>query len=90
MVLLSRVPLAVSSDRELWPRAGAGNRDALPWELREVITVEDCAEVRRLSRAEGLPVEEVTRHRGLTRNTVRAGCARTARDVPARAAGFGR
>jgi hypothetical protein len=36
-----------------------------------VITVEDWAEIRRLHRAEGLPIKEVARQLGLSRNTVR-------------------
>jgi transposase len=39
--------------------------------VREVITVEDWAEVRRLHRAEGLPIKEIVRRTGLARNTVR-------------------
>ena len=34
--------------------------------------MEDWAEVRRLSRAEGLPIKEIARQLGLARNTVRA------------------
>jgi transposase len=37
-----------------------------------VISVEDWAEIRRLHRAEGLPIKEVARQLGLARNTVRA------------------
>ncbi|WP_285589983.1 IS21 family transposase [Actinomycetospora sp. NBRC 106378] len=37
-----------------------------------MITVEDWAEVRRLHRAEGLPIKEIARQMGLARNTVRA------------------
>src|ERR1700712_4797279 len=40
--------------------------------VREVITVEDWAEIRRLHRAEGLPIKEIVRQTGLARNTVRA------------------
>ena len=40
--------------------------------VREVITVEDWAEIRRLHRAEGLPIKEIVRRTGLARNTVRA------------------
>jgi transposase len=36
-----------------------------------VIRVEDWAEIRRLHRAEGLPIKEVARRLGLARNTVR-------------------
>jgi transposase len=37
-----------------------------------VIRVEDWAEIRRLHRAEGLPIKEIARQLGLARNTVRA------------------
>jgi transposase len=37
-----------------------------------VITLEEWAEVRRLHRAEGVPIKEITRRLGLARNTVRA------------------
>jgi transposase len=37
-----------------------------------VISVEDWAEIRRLHRAEGLPVRQVARVLGISRNTVRA------------------
>ncbi|ANY05802.1 IS21 family transposase [Pseudonocardia sp. HH130630-07] len=37
-----------------------------------MITVEDWAEIRRLHRAEGLPIKEIARQLGLARNTVRA------------------
>ncbi|HET6260321.1 MAG TPA: IS21 family transposase, partial [Pseudonocardia sp.] len=36
-----------------------------------MMTVEDWAEVRRLHRAEGLPIKEIVRQTGLARNTVR-------------------
>jgi transposase len=39
--------------------------------VREVITVEDWAEIRRPHRAEGLPIKEIVRQTGLARNTVR-------------------
>jgi transposase len=37
-----------------------------------VISVKDWAEIRRLHRAEGLPVRQVARVLGISRNTVRA------------------
>jgi len=37
-----------------------------------VISVEDWAEIRRLHRAEGLPVKEIARVKNISRNTVRA------------------
>jgi transposase len=37
-----------------------------------VIKVEDWAEIRRLHRAEGVPIKEIARRLGLARNTVRA------------------
>jgi len=37
-----------------------------------VLDVEDWAEIRRLHRAEGLSIKEITRRLGLARNTVRA------------------
>jgi len=37
-----------------------------------VITLEEWAEVRRLHRAEGVPIKEIVRRLGLARNTVRA------------------
>jgi hypothetical protein len=40
-----------------------------------VITVEDWAEIRRLHRAELLPIKEIVRQTGLERNTVRAALA---------------
>jgi transposase len=40
-----------------------------------VLTVEDWAEIRRLHRAEGLPVRQVARVLGISRNTVRAALA---------------
>jgi transposase len=40
-----------------------------------VITVEDWAEIRRLHRAEGVPIKEIVRRLGVARNTVRAALA---------------
>jgi transposase len=40
-----------------------------------VLTVEDWAEVRRLHRAEGMPVKAIARMLGISRNTVRAALA---------------
>jgi transposase len=39
---------------------------------KDVISVEDWAEIRRLHRAEGLAIREITRRMGVSRNTVRA------------------
>jgi transposase len=39
---------------------------------KDVIRVEDWAEIRRLHRAEGLSIKEVTRRLGVSRNTVRS------------------
>ena len=36
------------------------------------ISVEDWAEIRRLHRAEGVPIKEIARRLGIARNTVRA------------------
>jgi transposase len=40
-----------------------------------VLSVEDWAEIRRLHRAEGLPIKAIARLRGISRNTVRAAIA---------------
>jgi len=40
-----------------------------------VINVEDWAEIRRLHRAEGVPIKEIARRMGVARNTVRAALA---------------
>src|SRR3954453_23866123 len=53
-------PLATGWDRP--PSVEAGG----------VITLEEWAEVRRLHRAEGVPIKEIARRLGLARNTVRA------------------
>src|ERR1700712_5636769 len=45
-----------------------------------MIAVEDWAEIRRLHRAEGVPIKEIARRLGLARNTVRA--ALTSERVP--------
>ena len=39
---------------------------------RELLSVEDWAEIRRLHRAEGLPIKLIARTLGISRNTVRA------------------
>ena len=39
------------------------------------MNVEDWAEIRRLHRAEGVPIKEVARRLGVARNTVRAALA---------------
>lgn len=40
-----------------------------------MLSVEDWAEIRRLHRAEGLPIKAIARLRGISRNTVRAAVA---------------
>jgi Sigma-70, region 4 len=47
--------------------------------------VEDWAEIRRLHRAEGVPIKEIARRLGIARNTVRA--ALRADQVPRRERG---
>src|SRR4051812_29867631 len=42
---------------------------------RELLAVEDWAEIRRLHRAEGLPIKLIARTLGISRNTVRAALA---------------
>jgi len=39
---------------------------------KELLTVEDWAEIRRLHRAEGLSINEIVRRSGIARNTVRS------------------
>ena len=46
--------------------------DAVELGRKELLTVEDWAEIRRLHRAEGLSINEIVRHTGVARNTVRA------------------
>jgi transposase len=48
---------------EPWPDASQG--------AGRVITVEDWAEIRRLHRAEKMPIKAIVRHLGISRNTVR-------------------
>jgi transposase len=40
-----------------------------------VLTVEDWAEIRRLHRAEGMPIKAIARTMGISRNTVRSALA---------------
>jgi transposase len=40
-----------------------------------VLTVEHWAEIRRLHRAEAMPIKAIARHLGISRNTVRAAVA---------------
>jgi hypothetical protein len=40
-----------------------------------VLTVEDWAEIRRLHRAEGMPIKAIARHLAISRNTVRSALA---------------
>src|SRR4051812_16951009 len=42
---------------------------------KELLSVEDWAEIRRLRRAEGLPIKTIARTLGVSRNTVRAAIA---------------
>src|SRR5213078_2687934 len=43
--------------------------------IRRVLSVEDWAEIRRLRRAEGLPIKAIARVLGVSRNTVRSALA---------------
>ena len=43
--------------------------------LWRVISVEDWAEIRRLHRAEGMPIKAIARRLGVSRNTVRRALA---------------
>jgi transposase len=42
---------------------------------KELLSVEDWAEIRRLYRAEGLPIKTIARTLGVSRNTVRTAIA---------------
>jgi DNA-binding transcriptional regulator YiaG len=44
-------------------------------DLWRVIKLDDWAEIRRLRRAEQLPIKEIARRWGIARNTVRAALA---------------
>ena len=46
-----------------------------PDDDREVLNVEDWAEIRRLHRAEGMPIRAISRQLGVGRNTVRRALA---------------
>ena len=46
-----------------------------PPDDREVLNVEDWAEIRRLHRAEGMPIRAICRQLGVGRNTVRRALA---------------
>src|SRR5215468_148377 len=48
---------------------------AQPSQGGRVLSVEDWAEIRRLHRAEGLPIKAIARTLGVSRNTVRAAIA---------------
>ena len=48
---------------------------AQPSQGGRVLSVEDWAEIRRLHRAEGLPVKAIARLLGISRNTVRRAVA---------------
>jgi DNA invertase Pin-like site-specific DNA recombinase len=47
-----------------------------PDDDREVLNVEDWAEIRRLHRAVGMPIRAIARQLGVGRNTVRRALAR--------------
>src|SRR5262249_10055093 len=49
--------------------------DALPIWVEGVLSVEDWAEIRRLHRAEQMPIKAIARVMGVSRNTVRAAIA---------------
>ena len=49
-----------------------------------MIAVEDWAEIRRLHRAEGVSIKEISRRLGLARNTVRAALRSVQAPVPVR------
>ena len=49
----------------------------------EALSVEDWAEIRRLHRAEGMPIKAIARVMGVSRNTVRAALARDGPPSPA-------
>ena len=52
-----------------------------------MLSVEDWAEIRRLHRAEGMPIKVIARVLGISRNTVRAALASDAPPKYERAAG---
>jgi transposase len=41
----------------------------------QVLSVEDCAEIRRLRRSERMPIAQIARVMGISRNTVKAALA---------------
>ena len=49
------------------------------WSEPEVLSVEDWAEIRRLHRAEKMPIKAIARMLGISRNMVRAAIARPRR-----------
>lgn len=55
-----------------------------------MIDVEDWAEIRRLHRAEQMPIRAIARHLGISRNTVRRALASDAVPKYQRAEGFDR
>ena len=57
-----------------------------PPDDREVLNVEDWAEIRRLHRAEGMPIRAICRQLGVGRNTVRRALAAAAPPTYQRAA----
>jgi transposase len=46
-----------------------------PGDDRGVLTVDDWAEIRRLHRAEGMPIRAIARHLGCSKNTVKRALA---------------
>src|SRR5271157_5171057 len=69
----------MSAEAEYRPQRGNRNLTPLPEILtrtgsgrKQVIEVEDWAEIRRLHRAEGLPIKQIARIKNVSRNTVRA------------------
>ena len=54
---------------------GEGADHGLSRGRKRVLPVEDWAEIRRLHRAEGLPIKAIVRLLGVSRNTVRAAIA---------------
>ena len=54
-----------------------------------MLSVEDWAEIRRLRRAEGMPIRAIARVLGISRNTVKTALASESAEVRAAAAGVG-
>jgi hypothetical protein len=60
----------MSAARENWP-LGGGRTWTPSFKIGRVLSVEDWAEIRRLHRAEGMPIKAIVRKLGVARNTVR-------------------